>query len=405
MKRQSILVWIVVITAGTSVYSADWQVDWVAGSDIPGWWEWNIYPSHFPPSSHPPGTIPFSGPTGVFGNECWAVVYFHGTPAITIDSSQKTVELWFEGPAPAPYCPAVWLPVRGLKGWFGPLSGGDWVFYCNYIPYPYAFFPISFHVDGPPPTITILNPNGDEYLPIGSTYTIRWEDSRNEGYCGSNYLLDYSIDDGNNWIPVASNTISNTCFYDWLVPSTDANQCLIRITDADDPNINDTSDQPFYFFQDFNILYPNGGERLHERSTYTIRWEDSRSEVYCGGNYLLDYSIDNGNSWIPVVSNTISNTCSYDWTLPSNLSYKCLIRITDADNTNISVTSDDSFYIIDCFFPIPGDHNIDCYVDFDDFAILAAGWNGEGGMDMNDLASLAQYWLDCINTLDPSCFN
>ena len=127
MKRQSILVWIVVMTASTSVYSADWQVHCVAGDNIPGTWEWNIYPSHFlPPPPHPPGTVPFSGPTGVFGNCCDAAVNFGGIPTITIDPNQKTIELWFKPPAPG-FCPAVYLPVFGLNGWFGPRYGGDWV--------------------------------------------------------------------------------------------------------------------------------------------------------------------------------------------------------------------------------------------------------------------------------------
>jgi hypothetical protein len=206
-----------------------------------------------------------------------AMIYLGGTPTITIDPNQKTIELWFQPPPPFA-CPAVWYPVCGLKGWFGPLSDGNWLFYSEQIPSPYGSFYIDVYVNGPPPTLTILNPNGDENLLVGSTYTIRWEDSRSEGYCGGNYLLDYSIDDGNSWIPVDSNTISNTCSYDWLVPSTDANQCLIRITDADDPNITDTSDQPSYFFHGLTILNPNGNERLLRDSIYTIRWEDLRSE-------------------------------------------------------------------------------------------------------------------------------
>ena len=211
MKKQSILVWIVVMTAGTSVYSDDWQLDWVDGENIPVSWSWSIYPS-----------------------------------------------------------------------------------------------PLHFHVDAPHKTLTILNPNGDERLLGGSIYTIRWEDSGSEG-CGGNYLLDYSIDDANNWIPVDSNPVSNTCSYDWLVPSIFSNQCLIRITDADDPNASDTSD--------------------------------------------------------------------------------------------------DSFRIYRCMSDVLGDWNGDCYIDFGDFSIIAAGWNVPGGTDMNDLAGFVQYWLDCANPYDPYCCN
>jgi hypothetical protein len=121
MKRLSVLVWIVVITAGTSVYSADWQIDWINGTNIPPCWDWSIYPSYYPPTSNPPNTIPFSGPTGVFYDACRAMMELGGTPTITIDFYQQTIELWFRPPAPQICLAHVAPPVCGLNGWFGPL--------------------------------------------------------------------------------------------------------------------------------------------------------------------------------------------------------------------------------------------------------------------------------------------
>jgi hypothetical protein len=152
------------------------------------------------------------------------------------------------------------------------------------------------------------------------------------------------------------------------------------------------------------ILNPNGSEHLLGGSIYTIRWEDSGSES-CDGNYLLDYSIDEGNNWIPVDSNPVSNTCSYDWLVPSIFSNQCLIRITDANDPNFSDKSDDSFRIYRCMSNVLGDWNGDCYVDFGDFSIIAAGWNVPDGKDMSDLADFVQYWLDCANPHDPYCCN
>jgi hypothetical protein len=172
MKRQSILICFVVMTAGTSAYSADWQLDWVDGENIPSSWNWGIYPSplHFPPSSHPPGTVLFSGPTGVFSNDCYAEYDLGGTPTITIDPNQKTIELWFQPPAPN-MCLAVYKPVCGLNGWFGPLSEGDWLFYSNQIPSPYGSFYVNFHIDYPltsPCMYRVLGDwNGDCYADFG----------------------------------------------------------------------------------------------------------------------------------------------------------------------------------------------------------------------------------------------
>ncbi len=156
--------------------------------------------------------------------------------------------------------------------------------------------------------------------------------------------------------------------------------------------------------QTLTILNPNGSERLLGGSTYTIRWKDPGSED-CAGNYLLDYSIDDGNNWVPVDSNPVSNTCSYDWLVPSIFSNQCLIRITDANNPNASDESDDSFSIYRCMSDVLGDWNGDCYVDFGDFSVIAAGWNVPGDKDINDLAVFVQYWLDCANPYDPYCNN
>ncbi len=129
---------------------------------------------------------------------------------------------------------------------------------------------------------------------------------------------------------------------------------------------------------------PNGGESLPAGSTHSINWTDFRSDGNCPGDYLLDYSADNGQNWIPVDSNSVSNTCSYDWLVPSINSDQSLIRIIDADDPNISDTSDAAFTIYEC--TLKTDLTGDCVVNFLDFAAL---------MDE---------WLKCGNPFDPNCF-
>lgn len=151
------------------------------------------------------------------------------------------------------------------------------------------------------------------------------------------------------------------------------------------------------------VCNPNGGEFIPLGSTYTIRWTDFRSGD--PRDYFLKYSIDNGGNWISVESDSISNTCSYDWLIPSITSEQCLIRIVDANDPDVGDTSDNLFYIYQCQGPVAGDLNEDCYVDFRDFAIIAASWLAEGGTDMNDLSSFVQCWGDCGNPYDPACDN
>jgi len=101
-------------------------VDWMGGTTGPG--SWTISPSD-------PGTssvISFSGPLDepFYGNSCFAEGGLGGTPQLTIDTFNREVELWFQGPAPTS-CILIYMPVSGLEGTFGPLTAGKWTFRCQ----------------------------------------------------------------------------------------------------------------------------------------------------------------------------------------------------------------------------------------------------------------------------------
>lgn len=66
--------------------------------------------------------------------------------------------------------------------------------------------------------------------------------------------LEYSANDGNSWSVIDSNT-TNDGSYDWTVPTITSNQCLIKISDVNDANIYDTSDDVFTIFR---CLHPTG---------------------------------------------------------------------------------------------------------------------------------------------------
>ncbi len=93
--------------------------------------------------------------------------------------------------------------------------------------------------------IRLTSPNGNEALQAGSTHTIEWTDFR-AGGCSRGYNLKYSTDNGLNWIPLDS--VADACSYDWLPPGIDSNDCLVRVLDANDTSIHDTSDEPFTIY-------------------------------------------------------------------------------------------------------------------------------------------------------------
>lgn len=101
-------------------------VDWVGGTTPPAAWALN------PASPSTSSVISFSGPLDVpfYGNSCNAEANLGGTPQLTIDTFNRVVQLWFQGPAPT-QCILIYMPVSGLEGTFGPLSAGKWTFRCQ----------------------------------------------------------------------------------------------------------------------------------------------------------------------------------------------------------------------------------------------------------------------------------
>ncbi len=93
--------------------------------------------------------------------------------------------------------------------------------------------------------IRLTSPNSNEVLQTDSTHTIEWTDFRTGG-CSRSYNLEYSTDNGLNWTSVDS--VTDTCSYDWLLPEIDSNDCLVRVLDAGDTGIYDTSDEPFTIY-------------------------------------------------------------------------------------------------------------------------------------------------------------
>ncbi len=88
--------------------------------------------------------------------------------------------------------------------------------------------------------VVIDTPDGGETLAAGSTQTIRWA---TVGRIPS-VRLEYSTNDGDDWTTIEAST-PNTGSYDWTVPVVDSQYALVRVSDADDPTVEDESNAGF----------------------------------------------------------------------------------------------------------------------------------------------------------------
>lgn len=185
--------------------------------------------------------------------------------------------------------------------------------------------------------VTVTSPNGGENWVGNSQHNITWT-SQNI----ANVSIEYSINNGSNWVSVISSTPASGGSYDWTVPNTASTQCLVRISDASNLLIKDVSDATFTITAGpmVTVTSPNGGENWVAGTNHNITWtRQSVSQV------KIEYSTDNGSVWILVVASVPALAGSYNWTIPNTPSAQCLVRISDANNASVFDISNNTFTI------------------------------------------------------------
>ncbi len=189
------------------------------------------------------------------------------------------------------------------------------------------------------PLITVTDPNGGENWTSGTQHNITWNSQ-----IITDVSIDYSTNNGSNWISVVASTPASSGSYNWTVPSTVSTQCLVRISDVVDVSINDVSDAAFTISAPLNpavtVTAPNGGESWIAGTTKQVKW--THQDI----NYVkIEYSTNNGNDWTLVIASIIAAFGNYNWIIPNTPSANCLVRISDVDSAEINDISNNVFTI------------------------------------------------------------
>ncbi len=186
-------------------------------------------------------------------------------------------------------------------------------------------------------SITVTLPNGGEILEVGAANEIKW----NSTGAITSVDIEYSTDNGTSWTNIITST-ANDNIYEWIVPDTQSNNCLIKIIESGGTT-SDTSDAVFVIatvvVPTITITSPNGGEAWEIESIHNITWTSAGGV----GNVRILYSLTNGVSWYEIIAST-ENDGIYYWTLPGIPSDNCLVRISEIDGDPMD-TSDNVFSI------------------------------------------------------------
>ncbi len=190
---------------------------------------------------------------------------------------------------------------------------------------------VSYYI---PMLITLQNLNSGEQLLKNTTKRISWTSFQ----ASSNVSIQYSINNGSTWNTI-SEMAADTGSYDWFVPDSVSNQCLIRVASYEMPDIADTSNMVFAIVAPpaYTITSPNGGEIWLNDTIQQITWTGANKN-----GAKIEYTTNDTN-WYPVTSNVSALSSSFNW-LPSNInSSKVKLRIVDSLFPQYGDTSDAVF--------------------------------------------------------------
>ncbi|MCP4707643.1 MAG: hypothetical protein GY869_03375, partial [Planctomycetes bacterium] len=236
----------------------------------------------------------------------------------------------------------------------------------------------------------VLTPNGDEEFLTGVSTPIKWHTT---GEIDA-ILIEYSLDEGANWLEVNPQNVGNNGNYNWMVPDTLSDDCLVRVSDGAHSGIADISDSVFRI-NGLDLLSPDGGEGILTGSRFDIMWDTS--PLIESHMVKIEYSFNGGNYWEEEV--VTDNDGLYEWKVPTIESNQYLLRITDVDQPDHFDVSRDTFKVFSCRVTIPGDINGDCAVDMFDFVLMAQNWLQMGyiefdkeALDANPLWEMEGEW-------------
>ncbi len=98
--------------------------------------------------------------------------------------------------------------------------------------------------------VTVTAPNGGQTWSVGSSHNITWTSQ-----CLDNVKIEYSTNNGSNWTVEIASTAAGPGTYSWTIPNEPSDECLVRVSDADDGSPNDVSNAVFSIVaEDFSLL-------------------------------------------------------------------------------------------------------------------------------------------------------
>ena len=171
--------------------------------------------------------------------------------------------------------------------------------------------------------LTLTAPNGAEEWGVTTSQKITWSTTGTL----NNVKLEYSIDGGSNFNRlITASTSASSLEYYWTIPDDITTMARVKITDADDASVYDTSDADFTIQSVFTLTAPNGAEVWIVGNSYDINWSNTGTVA----NVKLEYSTDGGSNYDDVIIASTPNASTYSWSIPDDITTTAKVKVSDA---------------------------------------------------------------------------
>ncbi len=176
----------------------------------------------------------------------------------------------------------------------------------------------------PPPSLTVLRPDGGEIWYIGDTQTVEWSVADYEG----TVHVELSRDNGQEWSDLATD-YSETSLA-WNVDGPESESCLVRVSTSDG-KVQDTSDSTFSVMEPpyLTVTSPAANDQWEIGSTKTIQWESFRSSGMV--SIWLNRQATQDSTAFVMFADSVLDTGNYDWHIDSEASDQCIIKVQDLE--------------------------------------------------------------------------
>ncbi|MEI7811335.1 MAG: glycoside hydrolase family 9 protein [Ignavibacteria bacterium] len=163
----------------------------------------------------------------------------------------------------------------------------------------YGINPGNFTIAGAP-KLTITSPNGGEIWGSNSLHNITWSGSNID-----NIKIEYSINNGTDWMTIAGSVSAGTGNYNWTIPDNTSNLCKVRISDAGSGNPNSISNNSFAIYSQpdtINCSFSVGSMDVTSASSFRMTGVPGKTDYSISrlmkGKQVKDWQVyhDNGKA-------------------------------------------------------------------------------------------------------------